>query len=213
MHRFLRRRLRKRYASCWFLLSIVSLAISNPTTAEVLTGTDESAQLPFWEWRSQSLSIRLVQRLPDQTRAYFSARGFPREHAEAIAQSCVFQTVFKNTAPAGKKDVIEYDLRQWKIHSSHTPGSLKLREDWSAEWQRKKVTQAARIAFEWSLLPTHQRYQAGDYNWGMTTYNLAPGARFDLLLTWTLNGEIHQGTISDIQCAPDKTVEPNTPLS
>lgn len=213
MRKILRQRLRKRCASGWFLLGILSLAISNPTTAEVLTGTDEGAQLPFWEWRSQSLSIRLVQRLPDQSRAFFSARGFPSEHAETIAQSCVFQTVFKNTAPAGKKDVIEYDLSQWQIHSSHKPRSLKLREDWSAEWQRKKVTQAARIAFEWSLLPTQQQYQARDYNWGMTTYDLAPGTRFDLLLTWTLNGESHQGTISGIQCAPDETLEPNIPLN
>ena len=61
----------------------------------LLTGTDEAAQLPFWEWQDGVMSIRLVQRLPDQTRAFFMARGFDKQHAETIAQSCIFQTVYK----------------------------------------------------------------------------------------------------------------------
>ena len=40
------------------------MTIIPSVTAELVTGTDEQAQLPFWEWRSDILSVRFVQRLP-----------------------------------------------------------------------------------------------------------------------------------------------------
>ena len=51
--------------------------------------TDEQAQLPYWEIRDAGMSLRLVQRLPDQTRGFFTARGFSAEHAERI-ELCIF---------------------------------------------------------------------------------------------------------------------------
>ena len=38
----------------------------------------------------------LVQRLPDQTRAFFRARGLGAAQAERPAQSCVLQTTFQD---------------------------------------------------------------------------------------------------------------------
>jgi len=39
------------------------------------SGTDKEARLPFWQISDAGMSLRLVQRLPDQTRGYFQARG------------------------------------------------------------------------------------------------------------------------------------------
>lgn len=176
--------------------------------AALSTGTDEQAQLPFWELRDESMSLRLVQRLPDQTRGFFTARGFSPEHAERIAQSCVFQTVFKNESRGPTAADIEYDLRRWAVSSDGKTHGLKTREDWITEWQQAGVTLPAQLAFEWSLYPTRQVYRSGDYNWGMSIFNLKPGAAFDLTVVWTQHGKEQRETIRGMRCAADVEVAP-----
>ena len=180
-----------------------------PAMSELLTGTDAEAQLPFWELRVPGMSLRLVQRLPDQTRAYFMGRGFTAVQAEQIAQSCIFQTIYKNTASAGSPMVIKYDLQQWQVEHDGKVGKLKVREDWHGQWQQQKIPPAAAIAFEWSLLPTRQTYKANDYNWGMTSFNLAPGSRFDLQLRWQENGVAKSARMENLECAADIHPQPN----
>lgn len=171
--------------------------------AKLSTGTDEQAQLPYWEISDGAMSLRLVQRLPDQTRGFFAARGFAPEHAEIIAQSCVFQTVFKNESQRGTPSPLEYDLRKWVVSVAGAAQGMKTREDWKAQWQRLGVALPAQLAFEWSLYPTQQVYQAGDYNWGMSTFNLKPGTVFDLTVAWRQHGRAHSETIRGMRCAPD----------
>ena len=192
----------------YFLLPTAALSVEG----RVLTGIDDDAQLPFWEWRNGAMSLRLVQRLPDQTRAFFMARGFSKEHAEIIAQSCIFQTVYKNISTAARPSVIEYDLRQWKVLYKGKALPLKTKEVWQEQWEKANAAQAVQIAFLWSLIPTQQRYQPQDYNWGMTSYNLPPGEKFDLQLVWQQDGEKQTTTIQDIECAPDIHPDPENPF-
>jgi hypothetical protein len=179
--------------------------------AAVNTGTDEEAQLPYWEIVEGGVSIRLVQRLPDQTRGFFQARGFSEADTERIAQSCVFQTIFKNVAPASDPSVVEYDLRDWVVHAAGARRGLKTREDWQAQWTARQAPQAAQIAFEWALLPTRQNYHPGDYNWGMTIFNLKPGSDFDLDIVWRERGTEHTVRVKGVRCAPDIQLSPAAP--
>ena len=181
---------------------------SSVVSAEVFTGTDELAQMPCWELREKAMTFRLVQRLPDQTRAYFSGRGFSKEDAEYIAGYCVFQTIFTNSASASSQHVIEYDASKWRVMYKDKKQPLVLREDWQTVWQQRQAKKPQRIAFEWSLLPTRQQYQPADYNWGMTVYKLPHGSTFDLKLFWVLDGEKKNATIKDLQCAQDIYVPP-----
>jgi hypothetical protein len=169
----------------------------------IQTGTDEQAKLPYWQLTASGIEVRLVQRLPDQTRAYFQARGFSAENAETIAQSCVFQTIFHNTSNHGKPDAVTYDLNEWVVKVDGHEQSMKVREQWRREWQRKSIPTPQQVAFNWSLFPTHQTYQPGDYNWGMSIFNLKPGTTFDLKLVWHQYGKSHSAHIKDIRCAPD----------
>lgn len=198
------------YFSFIVLVSIMCLLPVSQVSAKgkVLTGVDEDAQLPFWEWRSDTVSLRLVQRLPDQTRAFFMGRGFSKDHAERIAQSCIFQTVYKNVSPAESQRVFKYDLRKWQVIRNGKAQSLKLREVWEQEWIEAKVSSSAKIAFSWSLIPTQQNYQPQDYNWGMTSYNLPPGTKFDLKMVWTQDGVERTGLIKGVECAPDVHLDP-----
>jgi len=177
--------------------------------AGVSHGIDEEAQFPYWQIEDRGVSVRLVQRLPDQTRGYFQARGFSIDQADLIAQQCVFQTIFKNDrARSTGAGTIQYNLREWVVYSRGREQGLKTREDWQKEWKTRKAPAPAQLAFEWSLLPTHQVYQPGDYNWGMSIFNLAPGSTFDLDVVWHQGGEKQVVRIRDIRCAPDERRDP-----
>jgi hypothetical protein len=190
-------------------LAVLLLWQAPAAPAAVTTGTDEEAQLPYWEVTEPGISIRLVQRLPDQTRGYFQARGFSTVDSDHIAQNCVFQTIFRNVTVDSKPGVIDYDLREWTVHAAGARRVLKTREDWKAEWNARKVPMPAQLAFEWSLLPTRQSYGPGDYNWGMTAFGLAPGAVFDLDVVWYQRGERHSVRVNGVRCAPDIHPEPS----
>ena len=184
-------------------LTLIMMLCLSPLRAEVITGTDEVAQLPFWEWRNATMTLRLVQRLPDQTRAYFAGRGFKPAEVEHIAGYCFFQTVYTNISGADNKRVIQHDIRDWRYHYNGKTFLMRPREDWKPLWQAKKVNQAQIVAFEWSLLPSKQVFEAGDYNWGMTVFEVPHGATFDLDLSWQVDGKPQSATLENVQCSKD----------
>ena len=195
----------------WSLIVIVFLFLMQLSAAVMAVqskGVDPDSKLKFWEIREKNMRLRLVQRLPDQTRAYLLSRGFTTTQANSIATSCVFQTIFENTAEPDSGKALSYDLKQWTVIHQQKKTKLKTREDWARQWEKQAVVPAARIAYHWSLFPTRQTYQAGDHNWGMAVFNLKPGAIFTLQLSWTQAGKNQARTIKGIQCSPD--IHPQT---
>ena len=183
------------------MLALLSMSVViEPIAAEVITGKEEQTGLRTWEWRDAGISIRLVQRLPDQTRAFFQGRGFSSATADTIGRACVFQTIFRNDG----EQTLTYDLDDWRIAYRGKRLPLQTRERWEDEWLSEDVHQAARIAFRWSLLPTRQSFEPGDYNWGMTSFGLVPGERFDLSLSMRLGDDPISAGITGIICAPDR---------
>lgn len=189
----------------------LAAAISPDMPVHITTGIDEQAMLPYWQYKDEGMSIRLIQRLPDQTRSFFVARGFSAEHAELIAQSCVFQTVFKNISNKGTPSAISYNMDNWRVIHQGIENKMKLRENWVPQWNDLAVTTPAKLAFEWSLLPTTQDYQPGDNSWGMSIFNLSPASSFSLKLTWQQYGKQRSATIPNMQCAADISIDPETP--
>ena len=176
--------------------------------AGVVTGTDETAQMPYWEWNNDYMSLRFVQRLPDQTRAFFTGRGFSRDDVKHIASHCVFQTVYRNTTGANNSRAIQHDINEWQYRYDGKSLRMIPREDWKPLWQKRDVKQPQIIAFEWSLFPSKQLFQAGDYNWGMSFFNVPHGEAFDLQIAWTVDGKPRSATIEGMTCAKDVNVAP-----
>ncbi len=181
------------------LLCAIPLLLGN-SAATVERGVDAETGLRSWEWREAGVVLRLVQRLPDQTRAFFQARGFSDAAADRIADACIFQTVFRNES----ERPLSYSLDDWRVLHGGERGTLVTRERWDAAWQEGEASQAARIALRWSLLPTRQRFEPGDYNWGMSGFGLPPGSVFDLELVVRLGDEHMTRTVGGIECAPDR---------
>ena len=192
---------------CMLFSALLIAAPAATATEPVTTGTMPETGLRYWEWNAQDVLFRLTQRLPDQTRAYFMARGFDAGHADIVATRCMFQSMFKNTATEGEPG-ISIDLEGWRLHAAGTEKHLLTREYWQQEWAQRAVSRSATIAFEWSLLPTRQVYAPSDYNWGMTSYGLPPGTHFDLDFSWQREGKQWQGRLNGVECPADIHPEP-----
>ena len=70
-------------------------------------------------------------------------------------------------------------------------------------WSDEDASQKARLFVRWGMFPTWQEYLTGEYSWGLTAYDIPPGAQFDLDVYWNEGDKQYTGTINDIICAPD----------
>jgi len=174
-----------------------------PVNAEVVRSASEETGLRKWHLAEGHLELELVQRLPDQTRGFFMARGFSAAVADEIALSCIFQTIVRNSDSQADGGKVSVDLAQWRVIHKAGEQGIRLKEPWMASWPEDTVSEASRLAFQWALFPTRQEFLADDYNWGMTAFGLPPGAVFDLDLVWQENGKAHTARIAAIECAPD----------
>ena len=174
--------------------------------AELRQSTDLETRLVSWKLVEQNFELEIIQRLPDQTRAFFQARGFPTKTADQIATHCVFQTIARNTATGPEATAITIELADWRIKQQGKTRPVKLKEDWLAEWKTDPhISNKAKIAFRWATLPTAQTYQpGGDYNWGMVSFGPGPGDTFDLKASWKTGQENHSRWITSIQCPTDR---------
>jgi hypothetical protein len=190
------------------VLLCVLLLIGQPLCASgtVRTQVDPDTGLQSWHWRSGQAALLFEQRLPDQTRAFFAARGFPPEAADRIGRGCVFKTIVKNGAQADQG--IEYHMDQWRVVRQKDSNAPVLKEVWAREWQERGLPEAARIAFQWALLPSHQHLEPGDYNWGMTSFGLPPGTDFDLEVRLRRDGAAETGMIRGMRCPEDIERDP-----
>lgn len=187
------------------LLLLLPLLVSGLPllAADIVHSTNEDTGLRKWQLLDGNLEIELVQRLPDQTRGFFMARGFSAAIAEEIAVSCIFQTIIRNRGGPDADGTIGIDLGQWRVLYADGEQAVRLKEPWMASWSDGAVSEASRLAFQWALFPTRQEFQADDYNWGMTAFGLPPGAVFNLDLAWQVDGKAHTARIAAIECAPD----------
>ncbi|WP_456417389.1 hypothetical protein [Thiolapillus sp.] len=168
--------------------------------AAITMEVGENTGLRTWQWTHLGISLRLVQRLPDQTRAYLLGRGFPAAAADEAATSCFFGTMFRNdgTLP------LDFDLNTWKVVQKGRETRMLVREFWKNKLSGGAVPKAARIALHWSLMPTQQHFEPGDYNWGMMVFGLSPGEYFDLHMQLELDGKPLAVTIPGLRCAPEE---------
>jgi len=152
---------------------------------------------------SGGIQIQLVQRIPDQTRSFYIARGFQRPAADRYAEACVFQTIFHNNS---KDALVRIDLSEWRVLADGSEKALRLEPAWQAEWKKMGVSQSARVAFKWSQFPSKQKHRPGDWFQGMIAAERPFGSELDLKVKWSENGVKHEAVIRGLKCAEDRTL-------
>ncbi|HHK75113.1 MAG TPA: hypothetical protein ENJ57_08100 [Rhizobiales bacterium] len=182
--------------SVTFILTLIT-SISTPLPSA-------QAQQAGKVLRLESKGLKLeMQRLSRQrVQAFFIGRGFSAAHALMIArQGCIFRSAIGNSGKMPEEPQIKIDLRQWQVMSKGKNKKMRVREQWQKIWEKENVSEEARTAFYWALFPTRQTYAPTDYNWGMLSFGLAPGARFDLVLRWTYGEKQQMTVLKGLQCA------------
>lgn len=184
---------------------LILISTSQAVIAAVSRQVDAETGLVSWKLYAEGLELELIQRLPDQTRAFFQARGFSVAIADNIARSCVLQTIVRNKSEGRYARPVTISLPQWRIKHDSELKPIKLKEEWDQEWPDDLVSPAARIAFRWSTFPTEQTFEpSGDYNWGMISFGLPPGEQFDLHLFWRAGDQLNNAWIPRIECPNDR---------
>ena len=195
----------------------IGLALATALTSSVQAGdlavepsprVDPDTGLASWTLRSGAISIELIQRLPDQTRAFFQGRGFPTDSADRFARACVFQAIVWNVAAGAPGPAVAIDLRRWRIEAGQGAAPLPVEAVWQPIWESAGLSQAARIAFRWALFPTEQTFMPGDHGWGMIPFGPAPDTRFDLSVVWNEDGAERSARLPAIHCTPDRSIHP-----
>jgi hypothetical protein len=181
----------------YFLCALPVLAITAGATE---TSRDPETGLESWQVETHGIQVRLTQISPDQARAFYQARGFTPEQAEDYASSCVFMTVVRNIGPLP----IKHRLANWRyVAGDGKARPLRSKAEWDAAWVDRGVSEPARIAFAWAQFPATQTFHAGDWNQGMTTYQLPRGSRFNLIVSWRAGDAGRKTTLENVRCTDD----------
>lgn len=177
---------------------LAGLVHAGQALAQTQTRTDPDSGAETWETRAHGVTLSLTQILPDQARAFYLNRGFPAHAAERFATACVYMTVLRNDAAPGE---VAFRLADWRVVG---PGGARPplpTDEWMAVWHSLGLGEPARIAFRWAQFPPEQEYALGEWNQGMLTTGLEPGARIDLIARWNVAGQAYEGKLENVRCA------------
>ncbi|HKJ87250.1 MAG TPA: hypothetical protein VKA48_01835, partial [Gammaproteobacteria bacterium] len=146
-------------------------------------------------------SLKVVGRLPEQTRAFFLGRGFPDKAARRFSESCVIHVTLRNLGDSG----LSYRLGRWRVRLPDNAHPPEAEADWEARWRRMGVPKRGRTAFDWSMFPPEENLGAEGWALGMVSLGLKPGRHFDLVAHWRRDGQPHKVVMKDLVCPANGT--------
>ncbi|MDP2266699.1 MAG: hypothetical protein Q8J70_09135 [Thiobacillus sp.] len=180
------------------LLSLTLLALWGTTLSAAEPDVDPDTGLRSWQTDQAGVQVRLTQINSDQARAFYLARGFSAAATERYVAECVFMTVVRNIGDVP----IQHRLSDWRYTApGKPPQRIRSKTEWERLWKKLGVKESARIAFTWAQFPTTQTFETGDWNQGMTTYNVPRDTSFSLTFVWRTGGTIHTGQLENVRCS------------
>ncbi len=158
-------------------------------------------QPQFQKYSGNGLKLEIAPLTLDQVRAFFIGRDFQPNDANFIAETgCVFRSAIGNSGESANDPEVVVQLAKWRVLADGQITGLKTRELWADVWKSRGVRETPAIAFHWALFPTLQQYQPSDYNWGLISFALPPGTRFDLELHWMHKGVEQKHMLKALEC-------------
>jgi len=160
--------------------------------------TDETV----FRWQGDGLKFETAARPREKILAFYMGRGFTAEAAGTIVnEGCIFRSAIGSDGSLAKSIPVSVDLKTWRVIVGGKERPLRTRDDWIPVLERLNVRGGARIAFKWSLFPPKQTFLKSDYNWGLLSFGLAPGTRFDLKIVWQVDGQQRQQVFKGLACS------------
>ena len=128
-----------------YLLLLVSYSFPINISAE--NAPVNSSEIKRYE--DKDVFIRLINRTPDQLRAFYLARQFNQASIEEILNTCLVTPIIHNLS----QDILWLDLDEWRFSSHGKPFERLRRDYWPDRWARTQLPQAQQSTFGWTLLP------------------------------------------------------------
>lgn len=168
----------------------------------VISSTGYAQQGPvFRKWSGGGLKLEIAPLNLDQVQAFYIGRGFSPADAGFIAETgCIFRSAIGNAGTGANDPKVTVQLANWRVIVDGKATPPMTREIWAKAWAARGVDESQTIAFYWSLFPSEQLYRPSDYNWGLISFALSPGARFDLELHWSQAGEERTQVLKNLEC-------------
>ncbi len=149
-------------------------------------------------WQGDGLKLETAPLPHDRVVAFMLARGFDTDTARLIArEGCIFRSAI-GSDEGGRASVT---LSDWRVVVDGQPKGMRTRQKWARILQDKQADPVAAIALEWALFPTEQSFGPDDYNWGLLSFALPPGTRFDLVFSWVSGDTRYEQKFTDMECA------------
>ncbi len=180
-----------------FAILVIAIAFGvSPLLAQSVSFQTEPVK-----WSGKGLKVELQAMPLDLVRAFFLGRGFDSDNADHIARTgCIFRSAMGHASSKPDAPPITVELAKWRVITQSGEQAPKTRQNWEKTWKTRTVSEAAKAAFYWAFFPTRQTYQAADYNWGMISFALPPGTKFDLEIRW-LKGDAEQSVkLTELEC-------------
>ena len=185
-----------------YLALCLGLFLGQTCFAASITRHDQTASgLQGWQIQGEHIQIQLNPLKPEQVRAFYLGRGFPKEVSEQIVNSCVYQVVIKNTSVADSDAIVSVNLEDWRVFDQQAQKALVPKEKWLEKWAELGASDAAIIAFKWATFPAQQVFeQTGDYGWGMILFGDQLEETFNVELQWRVNDEANHQKVEQLMC-------------
>lgn len=125
----------------------------------------------------EGLDFYLSARTPEQTNAFYSARGLPLSAVQAIAQSCFLTVGLYNR----RADTVWLDLATWRLLDANGRDIKRISlTEWRARWKELNIPLAAQATFGWTQLPETRDLQP-DEDVGGNVPLVPPAGEFTLI--------------------------------
>lgn len=152
-----------------------------------------------WETQAHGVLFSLTQILPEQVQAFYVNRGFTLQQIEPYTSSCVYMIVVRNDTAPG---TIHFITRNWYVFTEGKAHKLTSVESWIQTLSKDNIMKPALTAFHWAQFPAEQEYApGGNWNQGMLSFGLEPGAQFDVTARWDIDGKAFEAKLQGVQCA------------
>ncbi len=179
------------------ILLLLAAALGFQSRA-VSAQAQEKAELLSFE--NAMLSIRLSPRTPQQTAAFYEARGFPTNAVEVLKQSCFVTVRIHNRS----NTVVWLELDNWRFVAETGEIQRLERAYWSSRWRGLALPQRNRSTFQWTLLPESRDLQpdepvGGNITLPTSDQPFAVEARF--AVGRHKRGQTQRLRINDVRCA------------
>jgi hypothetical protein len=144
-------------------------------------------------------------RTPQQTRAFYAARGLPPVAVQEIATACFLTVGLHNR----RVDTLWLDLSAWRLTDAGGHAVTRIsRPQWMARWNALQVPLAAQSTFGWTQLPETRDMQP-DETVGGNVPIVPPAGKFTLsarLRTGVAGtGPMVEINVPDLQCPRENT--------